>query len=271
MTTTARLIEPETLAAALPEPPAELLDLRKLEDYRQAHIPGALHLDRSQLVAKSPPVGGLVPDAQQLSGLLGSIGLTPDTPFIAYDEEGGGWASRLMWTLDVFGQSCSMLLNGGWTAWQAEGYVTESGDPPRVPASEYALGEPCTAVADREHILERLGAEDFALLDSRSAEEFSGQKRLAERGGHIPGAVNLNWTDAMDPARNLRLLNDDILRERLTAMGVTPDKEVVVYCQTHHRSSHTYVMLKHLGYDDVRGYPGAWSEWGNCGSMPIET
>jgi thiosulfate/3-mercaptopyruvate sulfurtransferase len=80
----------------------------------------------------------------------------------------------------------------------------------------------------------------------------------------------MNWIDAMDREHNLRLKSADTLHRMLEAIGVTPDKEVVVYCQTHHRSAHTYMVLKHLGYPTVRGYPGAWSEWGNDPMLPVE-
>ena len=76
--------------------------------------------------------------------------------------------------------------------------------------------------------------------------------------------------DTMDPQRQLRLQPAPVLRQLLDLRGVTTDKEVIVYCQTHHRSAHTYWVLRYLGYPRVRGYPGAWSEWGNDPSVPVE-
>ena len=75
----------------------------------------------------------------------------------------------------------------------------------------------------------------------------------------------------MDPNRNLRLKPDDVLRNAFENLGATPDKQIVVYCQSHHRSAHTYNVLKHLGYENVQGYPGAWSDWGNDPNTPVET
>ena len=104
----------------------------------------------------------------------------------------------------------------------------------------------------------------------RSPAEFTGARKFADRAGHIPGAAHLEWTDMMDKQRNLRLLPDDQLRAMLAERGVTPDKEIITYCQTHHRSAYSYVVLKHLGYENVRGYPGSWSDWGNNPALPVE-
>ena len=132
-------------------------------------------------------------------------------------------------------------------------------------------------IVEPEQLAASLGAEnllvgdpDVVFLDTRTPEEYRGINVRALRGGHIPGAVNFNWLDAIDQARNLRLKPAEDLRRLLEAAGAGPDKEVIAYCQTHHRSSHTYVVLKSLGYPRIKGYPGAWSEWGNLADTPVE-
>ena len=111
---------------------------------------------------------------------------------------------------------------------------------------------------------------DLALLDARTWEEYRGSRVLAQRGGHIPAAVHLNWLDTIDGGRQLRLKTDHELTVMLSQRGIAPDREIVVYCHTHHRSAHSWMMLRHLGYSRVRGYAGSWSEWGNDARTPIE-
>jgi thiosulfate/3-mercaptopyruvate sulfurtransferase len=264
------LIEPEQLQPCLVDPAVLIVDLSNPASYAAGHIPGAVHLDYADLVRAEPPAMGLMPGEAQLSEVFSRLGLTQDRAVVAYDEEGNGRASRLLWTLAVLGHDRVSLLNGGIHAWDAAGGPLEAPfrHPPR---SDYRaqLANPA-AVADRDYILARLGQSDLALLDTRSPGEFIGQDQRAARGGHIPGAVNLNWTEAMDPQRQWRLQPDPVLRTMLEKRRVTFDKEVIVYCQTHHRSAHTYWVLRYLGYPRVRGYPGAWSEWGNDPRLPIE-
>ncbi|WP_018953838.1 sulfurtransferase [Thioalkalivibrio sulfidiphilus] len=265
------LIEPAELEHLLGTPGMCVVDLCKPETYAQAHVPGALHLDYGRIVASRDPVKGLLPDADTLAAVLGELGITPSTRVIAYDDEGGGKAARLIWTLAVYGHHHASLLNGGLHAWAQEGHPLDS-RPVAPPAPTrntwHYTGED---VAERAWILEHLDDPGLCLVDTRTAGEYQGSDMRAARGGHIPGAVHYEWTRAMDIHRNLRLRPADELREELAGLGITPDKEVVVYCQTHHRSAHTWLMLRHLGFERVRGYPGAWSDWGNAPDVPVET
>lgn len=263
------LLEPETLFAHLGKPSLLVVDLSGGSVQRIGHIPGAVHLDYGMLVAGRWPIGGLLPDSGHLSSVLSSIGLTPHTHVVAYDDEGGGRAGRLLWTLDVIGHRHFSLLNGGIHAWANEGYPLERGSV-RCSPSHYEAVPTEHGHADKDYILENLRNPNVVLLDTRTPEEFHGLMRYAARGGHIPGAVNMDWVLAMDTRRNLRLKSERELRALLKERGVTAEREVIVYCQTHHRSSHTYIMLKVLGYPRIRGYAGAWSEWGNLPNTPIE-
>ena len=122
----------------------------------------------------------------------------------------------------------------------------------------------------QQQLLERLGSLDLAIWDARSAAEYSGEKAFSKRGGHIPGAVNLEWTQTMDRDRGLRLLPLTTLRSRLQQLGIDDSKQVVTHCQSHHRSGLTYLVAKLLGLS-VQAYPGSWSQWGNDPNTPIST
>ncbi len=262
--TTAEL---ETLRSE--DPSLVIVDLCKPETYAQAHLPGAVHLDYKQIVRGEKPVAGLLPEADALGLVLGAAGISPDSTVVSYDDEGGGRAARLLWTLQAAGHKRMALLDGGLHAWAGEQRPMDETVPAVTPC-DYPVHYSDEVVADRDYILSHLGDPRTALVDARTAEEFRGEKKLAQRLGHIPGAVNFNWTDALDPDRQLRLKDIEVLRATFAAMGVTPDKEVIVYCQSHHRSAHTFILLQWMGFARVRGYPGSWSDWGNRDDTPVE-
>lgn len=265
-----RFLDAEGLEAQAGNSNVVLVDLGMPGLYAQAHLPGALFLGYDRLVARDGLTGGLLPPFQQLAQTFSELGIGSDTLVIAYDDEGGGKAARLCWTLDSLGHHRWKILDGGIHAWLEEKRPL-SRTVPRPLRRDFVprLRDEC--IADAERILDHLGSPDIALLDARSPAEFSGAQRFARRAGHIPGAANWEWTDALDTNRKLRLRPDHELVAELTARNVVPEREVICYCQTHHRSSLTYVILRHLGYEHVRGYPGSWSDWGNRMDTPIAT
>ena len=272
------LLEPDELETLLNSADFEseilIVDLCKPTTYAVTHIPGAVHLNYPQIVAVKNPVMGLLPDADTLSQLFSSMGLTKDKHVIAYDDEGGGRAARLLWTLDAIGHKHISLLNGGLHAWIKEGHPCINTEN-RHAISQYEVSINNNLnngpVADRDYILDNLNNEDFVLLDSRSPEEYRGEKKFAARAGRIPGAVNLDWFLVMDKEKNMRLKPESELRALLQERGINKDKTVVTYCQTHHRSALTYFVLKLLGFQHIKGYHGSWSDWGNQENTPIET
>ena len=231
------IAEPETAFAELDKPTLLIIDLRHREHYQHSHLPGAVHLDYKSLIRAAPPVMGLLPEANHLSQLFGHIGLLPHCHVLSYDDEGGGRAARLLWTLEMIGHPHYSLLNGGIPAWQTS-QLPLSQTTHQRPVSPYQAQISGSASVDKQQVLGYLNAANVVLFDNRSREEFEGIKRLAQRAGHIPGAVNYDWRLAMDPARDLRLKPEHQLRADLEALGVTPEKLIIPYCQTHHRSAH---------------------------------
>lgn len=246
-----------------------LVDVRSPEQCVDGHIPGAVMLEYAALVDQRGAATGLLPGEARLSRVLSGIGLRADRHVVAYNDDNGTHAARLLWTLDLVGHRSFSLLNGGFAAWDELDLPVDPRPAPPSPSAYRAVIR-ADAWADRRYVLANLNNPDVVLLDTRTAEEYSGAHVRAARGGHIPGAVHFDWSLAVDLTDNGRLRRDDDLFELLQRAGVTPDKEIIPYCQTHHRSAHTAFVLRHLGYPRVRAYPGSWSEWGNREDLPIQ-
>lgn len=261
------LIEPAELASRLNAPELILVDLTPAARYAEGHIPGARHVDTRRTQLGQPPAPGLLPVWSDFQALLGELGHRADAVYVLYDDEGGPWAGRFGWLLDLIGHRRWHHLNGGLQAWLAEGREL-SGAVPAPVGAPVGVQPVADVLASREYLLAHLHDDDLLIWDARSPEEYRGEKVLAARGGHIPGAINLNWTDCQDPARALRLRAD--LSELLAARGITPDKTIVTHCQTHRRSGFTYLAMRALGYPNIKAYAGSWSEWGNHPDTPVE-
>lgn len=261
------VIEPADLAARLSTPELILVDLTSAARYAEGHIPGAHFVDPKRTQLGQPPAPGLLPTQEQLEALFSELGHNPDATYVVYDDEGGGWAGRFIWLLDVIGHSGYHYLNGGLPAWLAEQREL-SGATPTQHDTAVTLDVQQAPTASLEYLQSRLGAADLCIWDARSAGEYSGAKALAAKAGHIPGAINFDWTLAMDPARNLRIRRD--IAQTLQDLGITPDKELITHCQTHHRSGLTYLIAKSLDYPRVKAYAGSWGEWGNHPETPVE-
>jgi len=268
------VIEPQELQSILGNDDILIVDLTTPKQYQQTHIPGAVYMDYGHIVGMNQPYTGLLPEPAQFEPIINSLGLTPDTQVVAYDDEGGGKAARLIWTLHAMGHNKTSLLNGGIIAWYREKFPLSHDSVTSQPNSaeqHYKVDftrQP--VVADTEYIKNCFESSTIGLLDARSIDEYLGQAKYAQKSGRIPGAKHFEWTRAMDETTNYRLLPKETLQPMLDTLGLTRDKEIIVYCQSHHRSALSYLMLKYLGYEKVRGYPGSWSEWGNRTDTPVE-
>tara|TARA_R110001592_G_scaffold7032_3_gene39488 strand:- start:24892 stop:25719 length:828 start_codon:yes stop_codon:yes gene_type:complete len=265
------LLEPEALQKALSDHKNNnilLVDLGSKERFLDAHIPDAKLILPSETQA-GPPIPGLSPADTQLTLLMQGIGLKEDSHIVVYDDEGGGWAGRFIWLLDEIGHTKYSYLNGGLHAWAAANFAIEKGAASHSPSNIRVKNSAQNSLSAND-IIDALKSNSLQVWDARSPQEYTGEKINAAKGGHIPGALNYEWTNAMDPSRNLRLKPLEQILSELKAAGISADKDTVTHCQSHHRSGLTYLLGKLLNFKSIKAYPGSWGEWGNLPNTPIE-
>jgi thiosulfate/3-mercaptopyruvate sulfurtransferase len=244
-----------------------LIDLRPAEVFAAGHLRGAVHLDLFGLSIVDTDEAPLKAFFWMIEHLLASRGVSADVPVVVYDESSGIRAARAFWFLEYFGHPNTRLLDGGYQAWTREGLNTTT-DTVKPRATEWTGTREARRLASWRDVKDRLGKPESIILDTRSDGEYCGTQVRAARGGAVPGAVHLEWTKnlgedgAFKPAKELRAMYE--------RAGVTPDREIVTYCQGGYRAAHAYLALRLLGYPRVRNYIGSWKEWGDRVDLPIE-
>jgi thiosulfate/3-mercaptopyruvate sulfurtransferase len=242
--------------------------------YEQSHIPGAVGWDwTSQL---SDGIRRDIAGREDFSALLSASGIAPQTTIVLYGDNNNWFAAWAFWQLKLYGHEDVRMLDGGRKYW-LDHHLPLSAEVPTHPRTVYRAPEPDMALrAFHGDIRPRLGDPDLALVDVRSPAEFNGEviappgmTETAQRAGHIPGAVSAPWAQTVREDGTFK--SADELRVHYAGKGVTPDRDVIVYCRIGERSSHTWFVLHELlGYPSVRNYDGSWTEWGSMVGMPIE-
>lgn len=258
------------------EEPFKVIEISKPEGYATGHLPGALRFWRPDYESKDYPYGGMRMSAADFAKLLGSNGISPDDFLVVYDEKGCVDAARFMWMLLLYGHERTAVMNGGKTAWTMAGYPLSNEEPTLDPPVAYTFAHPLDErehVAELEDLILAINDSNTLIVDTREPEEYAGlpyidggicypYKKGAYTFGHIPTAIHLNWSDAVDLKYDHRFKCQRSLTYNLKKAGITPDKNIIVYCQSGARSTHTAYVLKELmGYPNVRNYDGSWIEW----------
>lgn len=267
------LIEAEDLVPHLGNEKLRIVDLSRASVYEQLHIPHALHLLPKLLLRQEENAMGLLPDLEGLKALIGYLNISPEHHVVAYDDEGGAWAGRLLWNLHCLGFENTSLLNGGIHAWLGAGLPTSSRQEQFLTVEHLLpvqLGNKPDFQIGYQDLRQLVENKKIQIWDCRTEDEYTGLRLAARRGGHIPGARHFEWSTALNRENHLKLHPLPRTRQRLEQLGFDLDQPVVVYCQSHHRSGLAYILGRLLGWK-IQVYDGAWSEWGNRLDSPIAT
>ena len=240
------------------------------DTYRAYHIPGAVHLDYEALCCELPPAPGEINPDAPLAQLLNSVGLSNKRHVVAYDNTDNSRACRLLWTLDLIGHYQYSLLDGGLAAWLDERHpVSDEAHEAKPTDARYTfLADAPTT--DLLFLLTHLNDSKLQLVDARTEAEYTGEEVRGTRGGHIPGAINLDYREFLSPEHSQRLKPAKEIRAIAKAAGLKPKQQTICYCHSHRRSALVYIALKSIGFSDLKAYPGSFSEWGNNLDTPIE-
>lgn len=244
-----------------------VVDARPPHAYQAGHIPGAVNLDIHALRARSSEPEDVAAFDREIEQRFRSIGIRNSSDVIFYEDISGPTAARGVWLLEYLGHERTAMLDGGLHAWIEAGYGVTTAEP-EVTLGDFTGRPQPERLADAAYIRDHLNDADVAIWDARNPSEYRGTSVLARRGGTIPGAINLEWIENVNPDGTLKDL--DVLRAQLVAKGLTPGKEIIPFCQSGFRSAHAYLVARLLGYPRVRNYVTSWSEWGNRTDLPIE-
>ena len=212
---------------------------------------------------------------REFERLLSDSGISNDTTVVIYGDNNNWFAAYALWQLKYFGHRDARLMNGGRKKWELEGRPFTA-EVPRFARAAYQASAPDESIrARRDQVFQALDKKNASLVDVRSPDEFTGKviappgmTETAQRGGHIPGAVNIPWSKAANEDGTFK--SYDELAQLYGSQGVRPDQPAIAYCRIGERSSHTWFVLKYLlGFGQVRNYDGSWTEWGNLVDAPI--
>jgi thiosulfate/3-mercaptopyruvate sulfurtransferase len=222
------LVSTDWLSENLDGENVRIVDARKREGYEAGHVPGAVNIPHSATFDPDREPPGLVGPPEAIARLFGDAGIDEYAHVVVYDEGRATEAARVFWTLEYYGHPNVSVLDGGLKKWTAEGR-TLSTEPPEVTPATFTVRARPEALSTRELILDELEEDGAVMLDARTEEEFRGEDVRAERGGHIPGAVHIEWTENFTSGEAPVFKSALELEKLYEDQGVTKDKRVHAY------------------------------------------
>lgn len=271
------VVNPEWLERSLGREDIKIIevDYEPSTAYNLGHIPGALLIDWKKDLNKYPERD--IIDPEGFEGLMSRLGISNEDLVILYGDYNNWFAAFAYWIFSIYGHENVKILNGGRNKWIDLGKPMTTDIPTPKPSTYKVKKIDLTLRATFLDVLKNLRSPNVVLVDVRSPAEYKGEitappeyaNEQTQRAGHIPGAINIPWAQAINEDGTFKDLEE--LRKLYESLGVTKDKEVIVYCRIGERAAFTFFVLKNLlKYPKVKVYDGSWSEWGNLIGVPIE-
>ena len=280
MTIASVLISPEQLSNLMTAEKVVVIDTRDADTFAAGHLPGAVNLREIFTFLATSTVEGLTALKSTFAEHFGAIGLSGAETAVFYEDalnSGYGQSCRGYYLLTWLGYSKIKVLNGGFSAWKAQG-LPISTDPSAPVATTFPTElAGADVMLTKDDVAAALHT-DIKLLDVRDIDEWTGEssspygKDYAPRKGRLPGAKWIEWYRFMKPSAQGPVFKSPLeVQAECATAGIGTDDTIYLYCFKGARASNTFLALKQAGFTDVRMYFGSWNEWSRDDSLPIET
>ncbi len=254
------LISTTELSSILKDPQTLIIDTRSFKEYSEGHIPGAVNLDLFAFHWIDTSKEGIENFNKQTQMILSFAGITDEKKVIFYDEISGMLAARGVWMLMYFSHPNAVMLDGGMKKWRNEKLEIETKQNNFKPTT-YSGKIDSSIITGFENIRDNL--DKLKIIDARSVGEYDGSTVRAAQAGHIPNSINIDWTLNVNEDGTIKNQSD------LSKLYDIPkDSEIVTYCQGAYRAANSFIVLRKLGFENVKVYLGSWGEWGNRLDLP---